>query len=125
MRLPGAEVVRPDLVGVGPKEELHGVHVPLGQVDNMNVVPGHGNDYSSGVTINIHGCVPGLGTFAIFSVMHEAHACSVDTDHTTLYPSTLRARLYSPGAGSVRRVPVAPENAQLLPHPDGHLLVDQ
>ena len=49
VRLPGAEVVRPDLVGVGPKEELHGVHVPLGQVDDVDVVPGHGNDSFSNV----------------------------------------------------------------------------
>ena len=44
VRLSGAEVVRPDLVGVLPEEELHGVHVPLGEVDDMNVVPGHEKD---------------------------------------------------------------------------------
>ena len=44
MRLSGAEVVRPDLVGFLSEEELHGVHVSLGQVDDMNVVPGDENN---------------------------------------------------------------------------------
>ena len=53
VRLSGAEVVRPDLVGFLSEEELHGVHVSLGQVDDMNVVPGHEND-SFHVTITSH-----------------------------------------------------------------------
>ena len=113
VRLPGAEVVRPDLVGVVSEEEFHGVHVPLGQVDNMNVVPGPENDSFTDDTLNIHVvCAPGLGTLAKLSVMSmtlTASRCS---------------RLRSPSASSVRRVPIATENAQFLPHPDGNLSIE-
>ena len=53
MRLSGAEVVRPDLVGFLSEEELHCVHVSLGQVDDMNVVPGHEKDSLHWVRLDI------------------------------------------------------------------------